>query len=366
MNISFDKKTSRWRASQQYKGQRKHFYSVEKTKTKARAEINAKIEEWHKNLNLRNPNVRLSEAWELFLADYSRKNKTTSTNRINSTYKAHVYKLEHKKLTDISKLDWQYVIDDAYKNGAHSVKTLKSIASTIRTFCKWAATKALINDLDVPLYLDISEGKKPQEKRILQPHELRTLFSEAAETDFYIHCFRFFVLTGLRRGELCALQFERDFDGKYITIRESISNEGIVTDGKTVQANRSIRLSELAMEQIVKHRGLQQGFYLFPSSRGFRISPKVLYRHWKSWSAEHGINLTIHELRHSHISYSRLKTSISIDELKNLYGHSSSMDTDGVYVHDIDLSPDEKRAKEENEKEKARTLDKMFKSIISE
>lgn len=97
---------------------------------------------------------------------------------------------------------------------------------------------------------------------------------------------------------------------------------------------------------------------------GRRISPRSLRNHWQKWHEAHGISLTLHELRHTFISYSRLKTEISLDDLKLLYGHSKAMDTDGTYVHEITLSPEEIKKQREERKKESTIIDTTFLNII--
>lgn len=108
----------------------------------------------------------------------------------------------------------------------------------------------------------------------------------------------------------------------------------------------------------------QQDHNLFCDEDGRRISPRVLRNHWQTWREAHGIDLTLHELRHTFISYSRLKTDISLEDLKELYGHAKAMDTDGTYVHEIKKSPEEVRAHQEKIKNEAFIIDSTFLYIL--
>lgn len=187
---------------------------------------------------------------------------------------------------------------------------------------------------------------------------------------------RFLTLTGLRRGELCALQKVRDYNQEtgMITVRESVSHEGLLTDGKTENAERTIYLADLARAQLEAHRKAQieagmnpdETTYLFTDGDGRRISPRFLRNHWQTWREAHGIDLTLHELRHTFISYSRLKTEISLDDLKHLYGHAKTMDTDRTYVHAIEKSPEEVKAEREKTKTEAVIIDSTFLKLIKD
>ena len=368
----YEAKYHRWRITVTLNGKQHSFYSTLPSAVKAKAECRRKAQAFLDHADLEN--IRFGEAWERFIEAYARKNRQTSVNAVMARAKAHLLpRFAMKKVLEISKRDWQAVIDDAYKAGAKSSKTLKGIATTIRTFCKWCAEHGYMDDHDVPLYFDYPIGATTKPKHILQPDELNRLFDPAQDdADWCIPMWRFLVLTGLRRGELCALQKTRDFNGQSITIRESISHEGIVTSGKTANAERTIYLAPLAMQQLEDHRdrlrarGLDDlTDYLFCGEDGRRLSPRSLRNHWQKWREKNGISLTIHELRHTFISYSRLRTEISLEDLKELYGHSDKMNTEKVYVHEITKSPEEVRAEQEKAKREAVIIDSAFLSLIS-
>lgn len=354
-----------WRIRVQRDGVRKSFYSSKDSMRAAKAECRRKAAEWLESAS-DDTDIRLGEAWKQFLEDYALSHKPTSTNQIESRGKAHFKPLFMRRLNSITKAEWQKVINDAYKNGAQSKATLKGIGTTIRTFCKWAAAQGFINDHDVPLYFNIPAGATLQEKKILQPEQFKLLFEADPDEWPYIFHFRFLAVTGLRRGELCALQRERDFDGLQIHITESISHEGLITSGKTPEANRTILLAPLALEQIREHwQRVPESVYVFSSPEGKRTQPKTLMNHWHKFRKAHGIDLTLHELRHTFISYSRLKTGIDIEELKKLYGHSEKMNTDNVYVHSITKTPEELRAERLAAEKNANLINRVFEGLIS-
>ncbi|MDO5016568.1 MAG: tyrosine-type recombinase/integrase [Eubacteriales bacterium] len=369
----WNEKRKHWRVSVQREGKRKDFYSSNPSRRAGPAECKRKAQAWIESLEAPS-DIYFSDAWEEYLDYYGQKYKITSLKEIEARGKAHLLPaFTHKKLAAITKSDWQNVIFTAYENGARSKATLKGTATTIRTFCKWASTKGYIADSDVPIYFAYPTEKLSKEKKILQPEEFAMLFApEEDDSNWYINAFRFFPVSGVRRGELCALQRKRDFDGEKITIRESISHQGYITNGKTPDSNRTLYLGYLAKECIhmlefqLMAAGIRDRKYLFCDQHGQRISPRVLRNEWQKWREAHGIDITLHELRHTYISYSRLKTDISLDDLKRLYGHSKGMDTDKVYVHEINASPEELIERREKDRKNAQTIDTTIKKLIED
>ena len=359
-----------WRLQETIGKQRKSFYSSNPGKRAGPAECRQKYLKALDDYEKGGTNPTFDYAWAEFLKDYKSRYKITSYNAIVSRGKAHLTKrFKRMRLLDISKRDWQKVIDDAFKSGATAKKTLKGIETTIRTFCKFCAGAGMLPDSMVPIHFIIPAKATRAEKRSLQPDELKVLFSADQDKNWFIPIFRFIALTGLRRGEVCALVAARDFDGQSITIRESLSHEGYTTSPKSKESERTIVLSDLALAQIEDHfaRRKEQRIiskYLFCKPDATQISARQLGNVWRKWRTETGISITIHELRHTFITYSRTKTSIDLSDLKKIYGHSKDMDTDGTYVHDLAKSSLERQKELTKEKELAKEIEDAFISVI--
>ena len=80
--------------------------------------------------------------------------------------------------------------------------------------------------------------------------------------------------------------------------------------------------------------------YLFPQEDGSPYFPNHIWNHWRTYSAQHGIDCSIHELRHTFVSM--MTTALPASMLKAVVGHSKNFDTDGVYSHE--LTGDKERA----------------------
>lgn len=354
-----------WRIQPTINGNRGDFTSSIKGRN-GQLECYAKADAWAKTMDLEG--MTIPTAWPLFMDWYKKTVKETSAKKMDDRGKAHLVRAyPHKLIKDFKKSDWQGILDRAYANGAKSRATLKGIASTIKSFTRWCATQDIISDHAVPLYFAMPTQATTGTKTIMQPDQLKFLFTSDAEDDPFIHCYRFIVLTGLRRGEFCALQRDRDFDGQQITVRESISHDSFITDGKSKEKNSVKILTELALEQIRAHEeahGTGKFLFVSPYDKRQGIRPRHLSDMWREWRERHGVKLTLHELRHTFISYTRLKSDISLEELKKLYGHTKDMDTDRVYVHAIDKSPDEIREEQAKAEANALQINKLFLTIL--
>ena len=154
----------------------------------------------------------------------------------------------------------------------------------------------------------------------------------------YIHAWRFLVATGLRRGELCGLKNE-DMSNNILMIRRSINNDNEITCGKNRNARRTIELTSTAMHILDDQRAMlnRKGLispWVFPGQHGEMPNPNYIYDQWATWRKQHGIKSSLHELRHTFISLN--KADLPLELMKAVVGHSSSMDTFGVYGHEIE------------------------------
>lgn len=339
-----------WRVDVRYKGRKKALYSKIENERKALADLKSKYADWMDAVDVGSGEMSpvVKSAWAEFIADYERKNKITSTKKIDSRGQAHILKrFAYRDVDKMTKHDWQSIINNAYDAKAKSFHTLKGIENTIRSFTRYCAARGWIKDNAVPLYfVNPADRRAVPEKRILQPNQFIELVTDDSG-DWYVPMFQFLALTGIRRGELCALQAERDYIDGIITVRESVSHDHDWTDGKTKNASRSFAPLALALDAINRHhaqraaRGITDSRWLFCDKHGDYVSPRTLGNHWRRWRDAHGIEITLHELRHTFISYTRNLVGLDLAAVKSLVGHSARMDTERTYAHAIEKTPED-------------------------
>ena len=179
-------------------------------------------------------------------------------------------------------------------------------------------------------------------RKILQPDALRTLFKEDTiiayrkpKLCYYIHAWRFQVLSGYRPGEVCGLQ-KTDRDGNLLTINRSINVDDEITSGKNTNANRTKYLSKAEQRVLAEQAKMLQSMgivtkWLFPSPDGGPAKERSMYKAWLTYCKQHGIKCSLYELRHTFVSYAEGKVPEKL--LKAVVGHSESMDTFGTYGH---------------------------------
>lgn len=335
-----------WRIDVQKDGVRKSFYSSTPGR-KGKIECHAKADEWLENAT--NNDKRVRHYLQLWL---DHQQKTTSYSSWLQ-YKSYVkcYFLPELGLIKISKLserNFQNILDELGSRGL-SRKTLSNVRSAASSFCKWCRkhqySQLRCDDLEIPKIaarssksiLSVSDFQKVMESS-------ETMYRGKVINDWYINAYRVALLTGLRPGELIALQWSNiDFAEKVICVAGAINIHGEYTSGKNENAKRTIAVGEMCLDLLKAQRsqlnaaGLLSA-YVFPTVSGDPVRESTLLATWYRYQDHNGIKrTTLYELRHTFVSINK---NLPEGMVRDVVGHSKNMDTFGVYGH---LFADEKR-----------------------
>lgn len=314
----------RWQINVQKDGLRKTFTSsIEGRKGKHDAE--AKADHW---LSTMLSDQRFGDALDAFLEDKSKAVKAQTYAVIQIKANAYLRTIPAgKRLNTISAYDWQGIITEMANNGkAESYcRGMITLIHEFVNYCllrKWDIEEIRTGTLIVP------EGaKEKKEKRALTAEQVNALLALDPDEFQDANLFKLAVLTGLRRGELINLKWADIKDG-LLTVQA----------GKTANAKRTMPLQPDAQTLLQTHK--ERLFALgritenvFPDERtALPIKEPTLNKHWgKIQQAINADGITTHELRHTFISV--MQGEIPTELLKQIVGHSTSMDTFGVYGH---------------------------------
>lgn len=322
-------KYNRWQIKVQKDGQRRTFTSSKPGRTGQR-EANAKADAWLDE-GIDNVNLRI----DALFADYikSLKETTSKSNWRQAECNGANWILPQcgkKRISKLTEADFQKALNAAYAAGL-SKKSITNIRSTETAFLKYCrsrkATTLFFENLTIP------KGARNKIKRILQPEELRTLFTvdttilfDKRVYDDYVNAYRYQVVTGMRPGELIGLNWDTCTDD-YADIRRSINYLGEETTGKNENAIRRVYHSALAKQIIQDQRQRTGGV-----GSVFNISSQARYeQRLRRYCTCNGItDITPYELRHTFVSVLK---SLPEAKVKLLVGHSRNMDTFGIYGH---------------------------------
>ena len=177
-------------------------------------------------------------------------------------------------------------------------------------------------------------------KRILNEQELDTFMAAIREDEVWYEFFYTELMTGLRRGEICALQW-RDFDEKKGTLnvcRTLHSKEmGMFALGKTKtsKGTRTIILPQSMVELLKqrKKRALSQWIFPNPLKPEMPTSPDSAYRHLKILLERAGLpDIRFHDLRHTFATHA-LTSGVDAKTLSGILGHTNASFTLDTYTH---------------------------------
>jgi integrase len=145
----------------------------------------------------------------------------------------------------------------------------------------------------------------------------------------------------LREGEILGLHIE-DFsrEDHTITIRHAIQyliGQGLVlTEPKTANGKRTIKLPDFAYDALVKHvdsLDRNQGL-MFTTGNGTPFSPRNFFRDFQQQAAKADLpRIPFHNLRHTAISFMINYLKIPPQVVQQIAGHASPLLTLSVYTH---------------------------------
>lgn len=356
----WDEKTKRWKINVQKDGRRRSFYSSTPGRNGQR-EANRKADEWLDE-GIDNGIVRVNDMLDKYLIKIE--NTTSKSNLRKEEYHVSFIRKEigHRRVSSVTENDLQSIIDNAYRHKDKetgeirelSKKTLMNIRATITAFMKFCRMEK-VSTLR-PESITIPKSARFKGIEILQPESLKILFT--CDTviyrgkrvfDDYIYAYRFIVLTGLRPGELRALE-RKNIKGYQVNINGAINSYNEHTQGKNENAIRGFFMTDIAKATIEAQMNMNPNSELV-----FDIASTSTFRHrWTRYCESNEIPPTsLYALRHTFVSVVK---KLPEGEVKPIIGHSKDMDTFGTYGHEI--SGEQQQVAEE--------INSLFVNLISE
>ena len=344
-NATWIESQGRWQIQVQRDGIRRTFYSS-LAGAAGKREANAKADAWlQSGITRGSKRVHaVASEWLETLKPSREMQSSASYVQYESIMRTKIIPLiGNRTVSDLSNGDIQRVIDAAARNG-YAKKTLQNIRGTMVAFVKYCRkfryTDLRVEDVEIPW------DAPKVEKEILQPDALKILFSvntrkgrsKGPREDYYVNAYRFQLVTGLRPGEMLA-RTKADVRDGYLYISTALNQYGEITKGKNLNATRRIKLTELALQILEDQAEAERkngiaSTVLFPDTDGGYLSERKLYKNWCAYQKSNGIDhISLYELRHTFVSV--CTANVPENLLKMVVGHSKSMDTQGVYGHEV-------------------------------
>ena len=283
-----------------------------------------------------------SQAAEEWLGEISKKRKYSTYVKYSMVYKTHLAGIIGScQLSAAAFYKWQEKIFDHISKKGLSESLQKSIFYIANQILGFANQKHFAN---VPLL------KKP-EKPLAKPKKNLACSLSKAEQGRLLNCiyqnldkFSIAVLlclyTGMRLGELCALQWaDLDLNDMTLTVNQTVQRIAVdghetktillETDPKSETSKRSIPLTDEIIKHLDQLKGNQP--YVFGGKKP--LDPRTLQYRFKKILEECGIEyFNFHMLRHAFATRC-VAMGFDIKSLSEILGHSSIQMTMSLYVH---------------------------------
>lgn len=182
----------------------------------------------------------------------------------------------------------------------------------------------------------------------LTPAQARQLIDAAAD-DRLLGLWVTALATGLRQGELLALRWDDvDLEAATLRVRHTLARVGgklVLLEPKTDRSRRTVALPEVAiaalrahrtrqrMERLVAGSRWQDTGHVFATSVGTPIEAARVTRCFALALERAGLpRVRFHDLRHAAATF-LLAQGFTLEDVKNLLGHSSIVLTSNTYGH---------------------------------
>lgn len=172
----------------------------------------------------------------------------------------------------------------------------------------------------------------PKTKRTSASKEDETIIKE----NYDLWLFPYFaLLTGMRKGEILALQWKDiDFKNNIIYVTKSVFLNGYKSEikaPKTEKGKRIVPLLKPLKKVLLKQNNRIEDNYIFTFDGINPLSEKRFYTQWRKFKKETGINCTAHELRHSFATFA-FESGVPLKAVQEILGHAQSSTTLDIYT----------------------------------
>lgn len=307
-----------------------------------------------------NENINLQDWFIFWLENYKLNNvKVGTIEMYHSLYKNYI-KDKSIGLTKLNKLKTstlQVYYNQLIKEGVTTVKRLKYLNNIIGSSLNQAILEEYL--LKNPC-TNVSFPKlEKSEIEIFTYEEQKQFIKSLEETgDRFKTLYKFALGTGLRRGEILALQWsDIDFEKKEVSVTKSLKYAGknelsnidkatfIIQTPKSESSIRKVPIPSNLIKELKEYKILQakeklknavvyqDKGYVFAKEDGRPIEGQYLQRYYKKALQNAGIEYRkFHITRHTYASR-LIEKNVNLKVVQTLLGHSSLKMTSEIYAH---------------------------------
>ena len=297
------------------------------------------------------PDMTFGEWLDFWYQNYSKPKlrPTTQAGYENAIYKHIIPAFGKTMLSELSTNDLQQfyatlkkegrlIRTESYGEGV-SDRTVWSCHTRIRTALDRAVQDGLIRinpaaDCKLPT-------QNPKEMQLLSREEMQRFLIQAKEEGYY-ELFLLELATGLRRGEVLALQwYDLDFKTGALRIQRQVyqaNRELVVSAPKTKAALRTIVLPPALLSVLEEYHQQVDSRWMFPSpaKEDSPLDPATVRKRLQTILEHVGCKrVRFHDLRHLFVT-TALENGMDVKTLSVITGHVSAKTTLNVYTHVTD------------------------------
>lgn len=294
-------------------------------------------------------NLTFKRLYDDYIDDYEFRNKFTSLRKERSKFKNHILPFFENANVDSISLkdykDWQKIIYSKELSDKSNASLHISMVSILNYAVKnYGVSKNVAHDVG-PF------KKRGIEKEIVIWNHKEFLAFMKSITDIRdALLFRFIYSTGLRFGEAAGIMWN-NYNGESVFVNKTIpkelrNKERVILPPKTPSSNRIVTLDSKLIKALNNYKeylkqtytDFSDDWYIF----GF-VSPcshTTISRRKDNYCKMAGVKkLTLHQFRHTHVSY-LVKAGVPITEISKRLGHKNPQITLQIYAKMIEGDDD--------------------------
>ena len=220
-----------------------------------------------------------------------------------------------------------------------SDQTVRGCHTTLRSALAKAVEEKLI--IRNPVDGCRLPSAKPREMQVLTPEEMQRLLIQAKEDG----CYELLLLelsTGLRRGEILALQWDDlNFNTGALRVERQVhrvKGELVISQPKTNSSNRTVILPSPVLKVLKEYRQTMTSRWMFPSPvmEDSPLDPASVRKRLQTVLERAGCKkVRFHDLRHT-FATTALEHGMDTKTLSTIIGHVSTSTTLNIYAHVTD------------------------------
>lgn len=274
-----------------------------------------------------------SQVYEMWLDIYKDKVKESTLVKSTTAFKLHILPyFGDKKVKDIN----SYMVQEyalKLKNYA-SGKEIFNRASAIMNYAIKIGVieKNPFDNVEMPRF-----KKHIKHESYLEVEDINKLLNII--DDYINYCaFRVLIYTGLRRGELLALEWnDIDFKNNTINVNKTLTHgrdyKIIVNSTKTQSSIRVVDIDDETLNYLKKLKLQTKSKLVFPNSKGGYQRLSNLQDRLNRYCKKANINkIRVHDLRHTHASL-LFASGSNAKEVQERLGHTDIKTTLNIYTH---------------------------------